>query len=77
MTKPTPAAGRYMTLKEVADELGLTRTAIYSKIYAGELYAVAVGENGRGLRVVRSTFEQYCQRLEAESAKRFGITRDD
>lgn len=63
---------RYMTLPEVAAELGLTRSAIYPKIYAGELLAVAVGRNGRGLRVLRSSFEEYQRRIEREGERRFG-----
>lgn len=62
-----------MTLEEVAAELGFkSRSAVYPRIYAGELAAVAIGENGRGLRVLRSSFEEYCKRLERDGAKRFG-----
>lgn len=62
---------RYMTLREVADELGLKSTgAIRNKIYAGELVGVNVGTKGSVLRVVRSSFEEYCARLEAEAAGR-------
>lgn len=71
MMEPTPAASRYMTLQEVAAELGLARTTIYTKIYAGELAGIAVGANGRGLRVLRSSFDDYCRRLEAQGTRRF------
>jgi excisionase family DNA binding protein len=63
---------RLMTLTEVAHELRLTRSAIYPKIYSGELAAVAVGRNERGLRVLRSSFEEYQQRIELEGQRRFG-----
>lgn len=70
---PAQAAGpRYMTLQEVAEELGLARTTIYSKIYAGDLVGVTVGLNGRGLRVLRSSFEEYQRRIEREGQRRFG-----
>jgi hypothetical protein len=62
-----------MTLTEVATELGLkSRSAIYPKIYSGEIAAVPVGKNGRGLRVLRSSFEDYCRRIEREGERRFG-----
>ncbi len=62
-----------MTLREVADELGLKSTgAIRNKIYAGDLVGVNVGTTGSVLRVTRESFETYCQRLEAEAARRFG-----
>jgi excisionase family DNA binding protein len=67
-----PAGPRYMTLQEVADELGLKRTTIYTKIYDGDLVGVPVGKNGRGLRVLRSSFDEYCQRKELEGRRRFG-----
>ena len=74
MDESTSAAkpSHLMTLAEVAYELGLTRSAIYPKVYSGELAAVAVGENGRGLRVLRSSFDEYLKRLEREGERRFG-----
>ena len=72
--KPTTQdpGSRLMTLAEVARELRLTRSAIYPKIYNGELAAVAVGRNGRGLRVLRSSFEEYQEGIEREGQRRFG-----
>lgn len=62
-----------MTLAEVATELGLkSRSSIYPKIYSGELAAVPIGNKGDGLRVLRSSFEEYCQRKEREGQRRFG-----
>jgi excisionase family DNA binding protein len=70
---PAPAAGpRYMTLQEVADELGVARTTIYNRIYEGDLVGVTVGKKGRGLRVLRSSFDEYTQRIEREGHRRFG-----
>lgn len=66
------SATRYMTLNEVAAELGFkSRGSIYNLIYARELDAVSVGASGRGLRVTRASFEAYCARIEADAAKRF------
>lgn len=64
--------GRYMTLDEVAAELGLSRNAIYTKIYDGQFQAVPIHKNGKGLRVVRTSFDEYCARIEREAADRFG-----
>lgn len=69
--KQTPDS-RYMTLDEAATALGLTRSAMYPRIYAGEFQTVALRPDGRGLRIVRKSFEAYCDRLEREGAKRFG-----
>lgn len=66
-----PQASRYMTLAEVAGELGLKSAgSVRNLIYRGDL--AGVSPTGRGLRVVRKSFEAYCDRLEAEGAARFG-----
>lgn len=65
---------RYMTLTEVARELGLKSTGtVRNKIYAGQLVGVNVTTLGKSqLRVTRASFEAYCERIEAEAAERFG-----
>lgn len=74
--EPRPRASRYMTLREVADELRLKSTgSVRNKIYEGQLVGVNVTTVGRSqLRVTRASFEQYCARIEAEAADRFGGT---
>jgi hypothetical protein len=61
-----------MTPLEVADELGFkSRSPIYDLFYAGELAGVAgVGSTGKGLRISRKSFEDYCARIEQETAAR-------
>lgn len=67
-----PAGSRYMTLQQVATELGYkSRGSIYGLIYSGELAGVTVGTTGRGMRVTRASFDSYCRRIEATGAKRF------
>lgn len=68
--KPT----RYMTLREVANELGLKSPgSIRNKIYKGELVGVNVATLGTSqLRVTRQSFNDYCERIEREAAVRFG-----
>lgn len=67
-----PGASRYMTLQQVATELGFkSRGSIYNLIYTGQLDAIAAGTTGRGLRVTRTSFDAYCVRKEAEGVKRF------
>lgn len=65
---------RYMTLGEVARELGVKSSGtIRNKIYKGELVGVNVATLGKSqLRVTRESFETYCLRIEAEAAQRFG-----
>lgn len=65
---------RFMTLDEVATELGYkSRGPIYKLIYGGELPAVPIGPSKDGvLRVKRTEFEAYCARQEAAGAERFG-----
>jgi hypothetical protein len=65
---------RYMTLGEVARELGLKSPgSIRNKIYAGDLVGVNVATLGQSqLRVTRASFEAYCDRIEREAERRFG-----
>lgn len=69
----SPPLARYMTMREVANELGLKSTgSVYNKIYAGQLIAVDIATTGKSqLRVTRESFEDYCRRIEAEAATRF------
>jgi len=72
-SEPLPHKGRYMTLSEVARELGLKSPgSIRNKIYAGDLVGVNVGTTGSSLRVTRESFDAYCARIEAEALARFG-----
>lgn len=69
---PTTAPSRYMTLREVADELGFKSTgSVRNKVYAGDLVGVNVGTTGSALRVTRDSFEAYCARIEREATARF------
>lgn len=63
-----------MTLREVADELGLKSVgSIRNKIYQGDLVGVNVATVGTSqLRVTRASFEAYCDRIEREAVQRFG-----
>lgn len=65
---------RYMTLTEVARELGLKSTGtVRNKIYTNQLIGVNVATLGKSqLRVTRASFEAYCERIEAEAAVRHG-----
>lgn len=70
---PTAPPSRYMTMRQVANELGLKSTgSVYNKIYDGQLVAVDIATRGKSqLRVTRESFEDYCRRIEAEAATRF------
>lgn len=68
--KPLPRA---MTLREVANELGLkSEGSIRNKIYAGQLVGVNVTTEGKSqLRVTRESFEAYWSSLVDEGKRRF------
>lgn len=70
--KDAPPGSRYMTPMEVAADLGFkSRGPVYDLFYAGELTGVAgVGSTGKGLRIARKSLEDYCARLEQETAAR-------
>lgn len=64
---------RYMTQREVADELGFKSTgSVRNLIYAGHLAGANVSPTSTALRVTRASFEAYCERIEADGARRFG-----
>jgi hypothetical protein len=63
---------RYLTQAYVARELGYkSNSTVRNLIYLGLLDGVQVSP-GSGLRVTRTSFEAYCQKIEAEGAERFG-----
>lgn len=70
----TDQPSRYMTLGEVAYQLGLKSTSsVRNKIYDRQLVGVNVTTRGKSqLRVTRKSFEAYCEAIEREAARRFG-----
>ena len=76
MTRSDEPEPRYMTLSEVARQLGLKSPgSIRNKIYKGELVGVNVATKGTSqLRVTRDSFNAYCERIEREAtARRDGV----
>ncbi|HEY7225771.1 MAG TPA: helix-turn-helix domain-containing protein [Micromonosporaceae bacterium] len=51
-------AGRFLTLEEVAEELAVTRTQIYTMARKGEIPAIKIGQKGHW-RVERSRLEEW------------------
>lgn len=49
-------AGRWWTVAQIADELGLCKMTVYRRIHEGEIVAVKVGKS---YRVKDSDFKQY------------------
>lgn len=75
LKKSEPAASppRYMTLTEVAKELGISVESVrYKALVSHELEAVNVGNGSdRAVwRIVRASFDAFCERIEAEAARR-------
>lgn len=67
--------GAYMTFASVARELDVSVESVRHKaLVAHELTAVNVGNGGERAvwRVPRASFTDYCKRIEAEAARRFG-----
>lgn len=66
---------RYMTLADVAQELQLSVESVRAKVLAGELAGADVGNGSERqvLRVQRKAFDAYCERIEAEAARRFKV----
>lgn len=65
---------RYMTFGEVARELGISVDSVRTKVLTTHELAGADVGNGteRGnWRVIRRSFNDYCERIEAEAARRF------
>lgn len=67
---------RYMTFAEIAGHLRISVESVRDKALApgSELVVVNVGNGTTRAqwRVVRSSFEDYCLRVEREAAARFG-----
>ena len=58
---------RFLTLDQVAEELATSKAQIMALVRRGDLEAIKVG--GRGVwRIERVRFEEYLDRLRAESA---------
>lgn len=73
LKRETDPQSRYMTFEDVARQLQISADSVRAKVLAGELASADVG-NGterKVLRVVRSSFNSYCDRIEAEAARRF------
>lgn len=52
------ASGRFLTLKQVADELSSSVQQVRSLIKNGDIKAIRIGENG-SYRIERRVFEAY------------------
>jgi putative DNA binding domain, excisionase family protein len=52
------ASGRFLTLKQVADELSSSVQQVRSLIKNGDIKAIRIGENG-SYRIERHVFESY------------------
>jgi excisionase family DNA binding protein len=50
--------GRFLTLDEVAEELAVTKTQVYTMVRKGELTAIRIGTKGHW-RVERVKLEEY------------------
>lgn len=66
-------SSRYMTLSDVAAELQISVESVRAKVLSGELAGADVGNGTQRqvLRVQRKAFDAYCERIEAEAARRF------
>lgn len=63
---------RFLSVKDVADELAITETAVYTLLKTGEAPAIQVGPK-RVWRIERAKLEEYIERQYA--AARDAITK--
>jgi excisionase family DNA binding protein len=59
---------RFLTLDEVAEELAITKTQIYTMVRNGEIPAVRIGRKAHW-RIERARLEEYIQAKYAETAE--------
>lgn len=62
------AMARFLTLDEVAEELAITRTQIYTMVRNGEIPAIRIGRKAHW-RIERARLEEYIQAKYAETAE--------
>ena len=58
---------RFLTMKDVADELATTLSQIYHMVRSGELPAIKIGGRGQW-RIERAKLEEYIEQKYAETA---------
>lgn len=64
----SPMSARFLTLEEVADELAVTKTQVYTMVRDGELPAIKIGKKGHW-RVERTKLEEYIEARYTETAE--------
>jgi excisionase family DNA binding protein len=60
-------AARFLTMKDVAEELATTESQIYHMVRSGELPAIKIGGRGQW-RIERARLEEYIEQKYAETA---------
>lgn len=65
----TRIESRYLSHKDAAAILGLSRTEIRNKVIAGQLVEVDLSSTGirRKPGITRKSLDEYCDRLEAQA----------
>jgi excisionase family DNA binding protein len=61
-------AARFLTMKEVAEELSVTVSQVYHMVRSGELAAIKIGGRGQW-RIERVRLEEYISRKYDETAE--------
>lgn len=60
-----PIPAKMLTLRDVAELLGVSYHEVSRKVHAGELAVIRHGESGRSYRVTPEALQQYIQRAQA------------
>lgn len=60
-------AARFLTMKDVAEELATTESQIYHMVRSGELPAIKIGGRGQW-RIERARLEEYIEQKYTETA---------
>jgi excisionase family DNA binding protein len=61
-------AARFLTMKDVAEELATSESQIYHMVRSGELPAIKIGGRGQW-RIERARLEEYIELKYAETAE--------
>ena len=67
-TEEQASKGKRLSVKEVAEKLGCSKSSVYKLIDEGKLPAITLFESGKGLKVYESDLDRYLKAREEEAA---------
>lgn len=67
-TEGQASKGKRLSVKEVAEKLGCSKSSVYKLIDEGKLPAITLFESGKGLKVYEADLDRYLKAREEEAA---------